>query len=347
MAKEELLASKRPIVPARRRRWLSWLVYSAALVSVAYVGTIVFLVDVVWPATVLGFLPRWMPAIPVSLIALTCLLLREKKLFAFSLASLLALVVFVCDLQVPSFSCGGGKESAKIRLLTQNAMSVPLSGAWLADVVKREDLDLVLVQECKSDDLGGKSPLPGYELAVDYNTCLLTRFHVANQDIRDRKDVWEKGGSGALALYELQAPFGTFYVLNLHLETVRAGLGGFKRFGLGGIATMRESAEIRAWEAKLAEEWAARSKGPLIVAGDFNTPRESQLFRRAWTKYDSAFDTCGWGFGYTKETVVKHIEFGTRIDHVLFDDAFRCADAHLTPSIGSDHRGLVAELRMK
>jgi endonuclease/exonuclease/phosphatase (EEP) superfamily protein YafD len=104
---------------------------------------------------------------------------------------------------------------------------------------------------------------------------------------------------------------------------------------------------MRLWESNLARDWAKHAKGPLIVAGDFNLPRESQIFQEAWGSFGDAFDTCGWGFGYSKETRVKGIEFGTRIDHVLFDSSFGCASVKIGPEIGSDHRGVIAELRLR
>lgn len=336
-----------PQKPKARRGLIDWLVYAFVVSVVVYVVLIVFFVDVVWPATVLAYLPRWPGLVPGVIVLGLSIFRRNKTLIAAAGLGTLALVVFVQDFQVPSLSCGGGKDEAKVRIVTQNSLRKPISSGWLAELVKRENLDLALVQECNPDDLGGKSPLEGYEMAVDYNTCLFSRFHIVSQDVRERKDVWEKGGSGALALYELEAPWGHFYVLNLHLETVRAGISGFRQFGLGGVSTMHENIELRSWESKLASEWAARAKGPLIIGGDFNMPRESRIFQNAWPSFGNAFDTCGWGYGYSKETVVRHMEFGTRIDHVLFDDHWKCRSAHLADRIGSDHRGMVAELHLK
>ena len=244
---------------------------------------------------------------------------------------------------------GTGAPSGKtLRVMTQNADRVQFSTGWVNSLVKDNDLDLLMIQECPvSAEVDVPSPVEGYSFAKDINTCIVSRYPISKSDTRPRKDVWEKGGSGAIALYQIDAPFGSFSLLNLHLATPRQGFYGFKKFRFGGIATTSENTELRHWESELAREWSKRATGPLIVTGDFNMPRESAVFREFWGDLGSAFDACGSGFGYSKETVVKHVEFGTRIDHVLFDDKWTCHGAHLGPEMGSDHRGMIAELSLK
>lgn len=338
------------------RRWLAALVALQVLAVLAVAILYAFFVDRFWLATVLAYLPRWLVVLPAGpLLALT-LVLREWKL-AGALALTLALAPFVVgDFEVPAMACGAGSPDKAVRVLTQNALRRSLKEPWLADLVKNEKLDLVLVQECDVRDLPGgdadpvvhvSSPLEGFQMAYDIGDCLLSRYPIKSAEARDRKDVWARGGAGAIALYEIEAPFGSFSVLSVHLATVRAGIGGFRQFGLGGVATMRENTALRAWESGLARAFAERAKGPLLVAGDFNMPRESRVYQDAWGAFGDAWETCGFGFGYSKETRVKGVEFGTRIDHVLFDDKFACASAKLGPEIGSDHRGVIVELRLR
>jgi endonuclease/exonuclease/phosphatase (EEP) superfamily protein YafD len=353
-AKEE--GASKPEAAAPPMRWLTGLVglYVGGVLAVTV--CLAFLVDRFWPATVLAYLPRWLVALPGAPLALLCAAVRRWKHFG-AVALCLALAPFtVGDYEIPAMACGQGRPDAAIRLLTQNALRRSLKEPWLADLVEREKLDLVLVQECDVRDLPGgevdpvvsvTSPIPGFTLAYDIGGCVLSRFPIKRSDPRPRTDVWERGGSGAIALYEIEAPFGTFWVENVHLATVREGLGGFRHFGLGGISTMRENTELRRWESGLASEWTKRAEGPLFVAGDFNMTRESAVYQEAFGAFGDAWETCGLGFGYSKETRVRGIEFGTRIDHVLFDRRFACASAKLAPEIGSDHRGILVELRLR
>ncbi len=342
---------------APKRHWLRALVglYVVAVTCAAI--AMMFLVDRFWPATVLAFLPRWSLALSAVPLLALCLALRAWRLAGAMVVSLAVQPFVVGDYQMPSSSCGAGKPDRALHVLTQNALRRSLKDPWLADLVKNEHLDVIAIQECDVRDLAGgevdpvkevRSPLEGFEIEVDNTSCLLSRFPIKTVDVRGQQDIWETGrGGGAMELYEIEAPFGSFWFLNVHLGTVREGMSGFQRFGFGGIETMRENTEMRLWESNLARDWAKHAKGPLIVAGDFNLPRESQIFQDAWASFGDAFDTCGWGFGYSKETRVRGIEFGTRIDHVLFDASWACASVKLGPEIGSDHRGVIAELRMR
>ena len=79
----------------------------------------------------------------------------------------------------------------------------------------------------------------------------------------------------------------------------------------------------------------------IVVAGDFNLPVESAIYRANWGDLRNAFSNCGRGFGHTKFTSL----FGIRIDHVLTSDPWRCADARVLPSpYGGDHAPLVVDL---
>jgi vancomycin resistance protein VanJ len=332
--------------PARRPRWLVVLVALYALATLITVILMRLLVDKSWVATILAFSPRWLIALPAPFVLGACLYKRDWKLLPVVPACLLAQLFLVGGFRLGT-GCSSVSRDKSIRILTQNADRVPFDTGWFANLTESEDLDLVLVQECPVHEFDKPTAPLGYYVAVDAGTCLFSRFPIAEEDRRPRADVWARGGSGAIALYRIDREVGSFYLMNVHLATVREGLNGFRKFLFGGRATMKESIELRDWESSLALEWSHRAKGPLIVAGDFNLPEESAIFKEHWGSFGNAFDACGRGFGYSKETVVRHVEFGTRIDHVLFDDHWECHDAHLAPPIGSDHRGMIAVLSLR
>jgi endonuclease/exonuclease/phosphatase (EEP) superfamily protein YafD len=78
------------------------------------------------------------------------------------------------------------------------------------------------------------------------------------------------------------------------------------------------------------------------VAGDFNMPIESAIYRRDWADFHNAFSEAGFGWGWTKWTRL----FGVRIDHVLSRDGLVCTRAWIGGKTGSDHRPLVADFRI-
>ena len=91
-------------------------------------------------------------------------------------------------------------------------------------------------------------------------------------------------------------------------------------------------------------EWLGRFPEPKILAGDFNMPVESTIYRRYWSRYRNAFTWAGTGFGYSKQTEIRGYVYGTRIDHILTDGHWRALRCYLGPDLGSDHLPLVADL---
>lgn len=338
----------KPKPAPKQRPW--WIVSICALFVTGVVTHAIlvrFFVDRFWLATALAYLPRWVALLPLPLVTALLAWKRDWKLGLVVGGALVLQLFWAAGLRV-SVLCPGRTPDRSLRIATQNAKRVPFSDGWLERLVNAEAPDVVLVQECPIvgyDD--GASPLAGYAWATDQNTCLFSRWPITREDPRNRKDVWERGGSGAIALYAIEAPFGTAYVLNVHFMTAREGLEGLHKFKLGGIATMNENTESRRFESTVAREWAKRAAGPLIVAGDFNMPVESAIFEEAWGDLGSAFDKCGSGFGYSKETVVRGIKYGARIDHILFDAHWTCNAAHLAERVGSDHRAMVADLSLQ
>src|SRR5439155_5647959 len=84
---------------------------------------------------------------------------------------------------------------------------------------------------------------------------------------------------------------------------------------------------------------AKETRGPVLLAGDFNLPVESAIYRRSWSSFSNAFSTAGLGWGHTKLTSWH----GVRIDHVLAGPGWQFRRCWVGPDVGSDHRPLIAE----
>jgi hypothetical protein len=97
---------------------------------------------------------------------------------------------------------------------------------------------------------------------------------------------------------------------------------------------------LRAQESAMVRQWLSRDTD--IVAGDFNQTVDSALYQRDWAAYRNAFSEVALGFGYTKFTTW----FGARIDHVLTAPRVEPLTCRVASDIGSDHRPVVAVVRI-
>jgi endonuclease/exonuclease/phosphatase (EEP) superfamily protein YafD len=328
-----------------RSKWLRWadrglgaLVWVTFALVLAAWGMLVFLADRWWPATVLLFAPRWVLAAPLGPLALLALIRRRRLLLPLAAA---AAIVFgpVMGLCVPN-PLRSEPTAPRVRVLTQNLGKVPLASGAVRTLMAEVKPDIAAFQECAAPE-DGASPVPGYNLHVDRDLCLLSRFPILKADPRDRQDVWQKGGSGAMALYTIEGPAGIFYFMNVHLETVRDGIGAVLGKKLGGVPELEANIAARRWESELARDWIGRVSGALLVAGDFNMPVESGIYRDLWSHYTNAFSDAGTGYGFTKQTRL----LGVRIDHVLAGPGWAVERAWVARPIGSDHDGVIADLR--
>ena len=108
--------------------------------------------------------------------------------------------------------------------------------------------------------------------------------------------------------------------------------------------TLAAEIEQRSQESEDAARWVGRLSQSLIVAGDFNMPTDSCIYRRDWAGYRNAFSDAGLGFGYTEWPRVRGFSWGVRIDHVLTGSDWRCRSCWVGPDVGSDHLPLLADL---
>jgi len=296
-----------------------------------------FLVDRVWPATLLGFGPRWVTALPLVPLAVWVLAAVTRPRVWRHLCAL-AMTSGVLVFGVMDFRLGAGRASgiAPVRVMTHNVGESRVTAEAVDRLMRAEQIDVAALQECPFYD-NGPARL-GWEFFYGGDLCLVSRFPFTVLDVADPDTAWEHSGFEPMR-FEIQTPTGTFQLLNVHLETIRdaiTGLGGSEwstHFTANRTEARRQSMRARARLSGV--------KVPVIVAGDFNLPEESVIYGTVWGDLLNAFGACGRGFGYTKFTLA----FGVRIDHVLAPADWHCARAYVLASpYGGDHAPLIAEL---
>lgn len=295
-----------------------------------------------WPTTILLFGPMWLLQWVLAGAGLAWLVFHRGLWLAVLLAlSEVVLLMPVLGYQPPWPSASAEPNALTVRLVTWNIGGRTPSQVELNRLFGEQGADVVILQECRG--LPNEPTTPELATLHTHETlgmCMLSRLPVKRIEDRDRKDVWVAAGSGAIVRYTYDTPSGPFTLTNVHLETPREGFEAFIDAGLGeGIAMLSAKNTQRYVEARLASEWTSREPAlPRLVAGDFNTPPQSDLLRETWHGFDNCFGVAGTGFGHTKETRW----LGVRIDHVLASAEWQCQNATPLDGFASDHRPLLA-----
>lgn len=337
---------------SRWDRWVRRLLWGYLVLMLGVAALIQWSGDSWWFGTLLLFGPRWVWGMPLAPLLLCALLplrwARWRRLLPPWLAAALLLAWPIMgwplhprthaaeepgDLRVLSYNIGSESQSAytTVKLATLR---------WLVDFVRA---DVALFQECHASEEELKVAFPEFEVHSGFDACLVTRYVITRTDLRDREDIRALHGSGVIDRYELLAPRGPISVLNLHLATVRKGMEEILNDPQGLPAALDAVNTLRRAESAAARTWAARATTPQLIAGDFNMPQESRIYRRYWSAFGNALSNCGSGYDYTKVSGRS----GIRIDHVLYDSGMVCTSAYVLSSLGGDHRPVFATLRRR
>lgn len=320
--------------------WTSAAAMLAAWILIAVLG------DQMWWTLPLLYGPRWVMA-GLFLGLLPALLFAFRSALA---AALLMTPLFLFG--VLGFRMPLGSEEAPrdytFRVLEMNAAGArgESSLAAIRAEITRLDPQVVVVAECGRYVQAALRELEGWWAdATVSGLCFATRLPLLGLETRHPRDFWEMNGSGAISRALVETPAGVVRIGLVHLETPREALQEFMDISripsLGDFT--RANMELRELESRVAREWIfAGEPLPTVVAGDFNLPVESAIYRRYWSDLDNAFSRAGLGLGSTKDTDF----WGSRIDHILSTGEIVALRAGIGNSIGSDHRPLYADLSM-
>jgi endonuclease/exonuclease/phosphatase (EEP) superfamily protein YafD len=287
-----------------------------------------------WVATLLMFGPRWLWIAPMAILIPAAAVWRRRLLVFLCGIFLLALWPFMGFCLPWSRWQSAEPSGFRVRVLTCNVHRGELKPDELGLFIAESMPDIIAVQDWTSK----------YEKAVlwqqDWHArrideiCLASRFPINRvEDISGAKT----DNHGALIAYELETPIGPLHFLNLHLSSPRGGLEDV--LDREGIAELEANSKRRRWQSELAQEWTSWLTGPLLIAGDFNTPIDSTIYRDHWSQYTNAFSRAGLGWGHTYFTRRNSI----RIDHLLAGPGWRCRSSWVGPDVGSAHRPLIAD----
>ncbi len=322
--------------------WIGTLAY--LLLSLAAAACVWLLADHWWPATTLLFGPRWILLLPLAALVPAVLVWDRVSLVTLAVATIVMAGpvvglragwrrLFVSpdtsrDLRVMSFNADGG-----------SSLRLPLP-----EMVREWRVDVAAIQECGGALQTAISAMDGWSADVHGSLCLLSRLPIRERAAMEREALEAAGGSGLVETDAVEVGERLVHVTNVHLETPRAGFEQIRAGRVGeGAPKLQEKSLLREIEQRRARRWAAQYPPPRIALGDFNSPPESPIFRAAWAGWQNAFSRMGIGLGGTR----LNGWIRARIDHILLDDSWTVVRSWLGPDVGSDHRPILAEVRLR
>lgn len=355
------------------RRWTSRSGWAwTALVLVTW-PLLLFLSESFLPATLLAYGPRYVLLAPLVPLFFLALFFSRTTLIPLTIALWVTLSPIMggrVSLHTFTKSWPVTRVENSVRVLTYNVQGGGVVATRIRDLVEQVRPDIVALQECGDQMWDSLQALPLPFHLRQHGLCTASRWKISAADSMPRAkfqavSAYGFGGTGLVMRHVLDAPVGPLVFVNLHLTTARQGLGllmgkdGFIPNDFGGDASsgseqraqrtdaIEVNALIRNQESELAALWSTRGPegSPILVAGDFNLPVESSIFRRHWNDFTDAFEASGSGFGWSK---IEGPLLRVRIDHVLVSPAasLKPAGAWVGPDLGSDHRPVIADFNV-
>ena len=151
----------------------------------------------------------------------------------------------------------------------------------------------------------------------------------------------------AFARCTVDRPGGAFEIVDVHLESPRTGLVAARQEGFDGIDLWQSNNAGRVAQARALAAVLRASAHPLVLGGDLNAPDASATIQALLAiGLRDAFATAGRGWGHTYGHRMRPRFSFLRIDHVLVSDDVEIVRAFTGGKDGSDHRPVIADLRL-
>lgn len=301
--------------------------------------------DLWWPATMFLFGPRWVMLLPL-LILLPLTLWLNRRLFLLLFVPLLIIIGPIMGYNI-SFSKAPPSASRPLRVLSCNLQNGNFNQAGFDELIVNRRPEIVALQECPADQK--IKTLEGWHHISEGDLHIFSRFPLIKGDFRKASvpgHVWPRT---CFLFGTVKSPDGELTFATVHLPSPRYGLQSIlDRKTLLSLNRKKLLIDETAFRRTMSKEIAAivsSLPSPKIIAGDFNMPVESNIYRENWGEYPNAFTVRSSGYGWTERVSVKRIPVAVRIDHILVDKGVVPLLCETGPDVGSDHLPLIADIR--
>jgi endonuclease/exonuclease/phosphatase family metal-dependent hydrolase len=302
-----------------------------------------------WLANVVQFVPLYVLCFPVIVLLILARVLRSWKIAFVQIISALLIFFGIMRFEVnlmPAVLGGADRPEHGVRVVSMNIgkdweigkpFNVEKFLAWMREVKP----DIIALQEAGDRRLLERieKEFPEdiwYGAFEEGGFFLISRMPVYGQSI-----AWS--GRRALSKFLIKADGYLINYYTVHLMTPRYGLDPVRQKGLSEIQEIKRITKVQEAESMQAYE-VIRLDHHRIVSGDFNLTTQHPIYRAYWRGFTNVFSKRGLGRGLTKDFPFHGIK-GFRIDHVLVDESWEVLRAWVGPSMDSDHRPVVTDLR--
>jgi endonuclease/exonuclease/phosphatase family metal-dependent hydrolase len=286
-----------------------------------------------WPATVLMYMPRWVWAVPLLLLGMAAVWVRPQ-LFWLLLAGGIVVVWPVMGLCIPwSRLVAEPPAGFRCRVMTCNVHRNPFG---VEPAILEANPDIVALQDWPDRHTSRVFVGEKWHVRTAGQFTLASRFPIKEWTVLEPPVAPPDTAVRA----RLDTPAGIVRFYNLHLATPRQALVSIRQKGWNGAAELQANSAGRRAQSEAIVSWMLADEGPLLAAGDFNTPTDSSIYGDYWSQFTNAFSQAGLGWGYTFHTNRTAL----RIDHILANKGWHCRDCWVGPPVGSEHRPVIADM---
>lgn len=310
----------------------------------------------------LGALNLYLPQVIWALPGVVLLLLTAR--FAFKWAWLPLVCVLwvlwpIMGYQWPVRQARADSLGKALRVMTWNIKYGKHDLLPLIEELEKSRPDIVLFQDAVH---AGRGPLmdyfKGWQVRSQGQYLIASKYPLSRAEIHDLPYSGRKKESFMRCRVKVGGTEVALY--NVHFKTPRNSLNAFRKAKKGAwyipkaIDRFENNVLTRLTQAQTVAEYLANEEGPVLVAGDLNSPDASMVcgtLREAGLT--DVFAASGRGYGYTyghfllKNKLPWLRVSWMRIDHVMSSAQFTPLACRVGTGRASDHKPVVADLILK
>ncbi len=294
-----------------------------------------------WIGTLITYIPQHLFGLPAVVLLVIAVFRRKRRLIVTNALAVAFYVVVLMGFNVPLGLMRPVPGGPSVRVMTYNIHHGLGGMDRIARNIRGVSPDVACLQE--TNPLGNASSpfirltreFPQWHSATFGDVAVFSKWPIVDCQVYPSS----VGHTRSFLRVGLLAHGKRFDVVCLHMATAARPESASRH--KGSLASyLHRTTSARSYQISELLRITSGVKGPLIVAGDFNTPPRGRLYGRIAGNFRDSFRSVGWGFGYSFRTDLPVM----RIDYVWAGSGTQPRACSSRALVGSDHRPVVAEL---